>query len=620
METTINTLESYVTDYSDMTYESRQLAERDTDYYNHIQLTAEEIATLEKRKQPTSIYNRIRPKVSTLLGMEQQTRTDPKAYPRTPKHDKDAEIATEGIRYVIDNNNFDVIASDVFLMLSVPGTGCVDVYGKAKKDTIEIKLKAVPWDRFIYDPHSRCPHFSDARYLGVARWMDLDEALEEYPDQSDNLSSSLFNSASETLDDKPNYWTDSKRKRVRVIQLYFLQGSKWNVCEFTKGAILTEIAESPYLDEDDLPSCPLIAASANVDRQGNRFGEVRSYIGQQDEINKRRNKALHLLSQRQTYSSKGSVSPENVARLKAEMAKPDGHLEFEFGEFGKDFGVIPTNDMAQGNLALLQDAKQEIDSQGANAALSGKQEGSMSGRALQARQQGGQLEVTPLLDRHKQWKKMVYRAVWDRIKQFWTDERWIRVTDSDQKVSFVGMNVPITRGQVLQQQGYPIPDGFENDPRLGQQVGTENAVAEMDVDIIIDSSMDVVTLQQESFQILAELYKANPQAVPFDFLVEASSLPNKDRLLKKMRGEDEQSQGQQQQMQAQQQQQQQIQQQAIQLEFAEKQADVDKTQAETQKTVADAQKSEAGALDTHESAMLKHQERMANRFMIHGQQ
>mgnify|MGYP003555166488 CR=1 FL=1 len=47
----------------DSTYESRKLSERDRDYVDNKQLTAEELSTLKKRGQPPVIDNRIKTKM-----------------------------------------------------------------------------------------------------------------------------------------------------------------------------------------------------------------------------------------------------------------------------------------------------------------------------------------------------------------------------------------------------------------------------------------------------------------------------------------------------------------------------------------------------------------------------
>ena len=75
--------------------------------------------------------------------------------------------------------------------------------------------------------------------------------------------------------------------------------------------------------------CPLFMQSAYVDRNNNRYGEVRPMISPQDEINKRRSKALHLLTMRQTKAERGAVDdvdlmkqswPSQMATLRSTQA------------------------------------------------------------------------------------------------------------------------------------------------------------------------------------------------------------------------------------------------------------------------------------------------------------
>ena len=80
---------------------------------------------------------------------------------------------------------------------------------------------------------------------------------------------------------------------------------------------------------------------------------------------------------------------------------------------------------------------------------------------------------------------------------------------------------------------------------------------------------------------LAKVY--GPQEVPFELILQLSSLRNKDAIMDKLKGDPQQAQ-----MMAQvQQMQQQMQQMMAQLELARKQADIQKTQAEVEETAAD---------------------------------
>lgn len=530
----------------DATIDARQQSERDRDYYDNKQWTPDEAETLKKRGQPAITINRIKPKVDFLLGTERTSRTDPRAFPRTPMDDEAAKAASDAIQYVCDRECFPEKRSDVAENIWIEGAGAIIVEVDPK---MEIVLRRIAWDRFFYDPHSRERNFSDAKYLGIVAWMDADEAEAIYPGAGELIENAITTyETSQTYDDKPTRWIDTKRKRVKLCEVYYRKSGVWYHCVYTKFGFVKEPKPSDYLDEDGEPDNPIVAMSCYVDRENQRYGVVRQYIGPQDEINKRRSKALHIMSVRQVRADRGAV--DDIQRARKELSKPDGWIDTNPGY---TMEILPTGDMAAAQFQLLQEAKQEIDAVGANAALTGKQDGSESGRALQARQQGGLVELGPVLDAVRQWQRAVYKQIWARIKQYWTAEKWIRVTDNDKNVRFVGLNQPLTAGEQLvqqaQQQGMP-PAQLENlamqvqaDPRMRQVVGLKNDVSRMDMDIILEDVPDTVSIQQEEFELLTQAYQTNPQTpvnpagIPFELVIEASNLRNKQKILEHIRGQ-----------------------------------------------------------------------------------
>lgn len=531
----LTTLVDYFESYLEATQTARKLSEQDRDYVDHHQLTDSERATLKRRKQPPVINNRIRKKINFLRGLERQGRTDPKAFPRTPNHEEDAEAVTEALRFVADNAQFDQTRSQFFENFAVEGTGASEII-VSQDGKREIELPVIPWDRFWYDQHSRKLDFSDAKFKGIIIWSDAEDAKAAFPGADNVIDQSFVGSNDDTYSDRPTKWVDSKRKRVRIAQLYFMHKGVWHLAFYTRSGFLMDPIESPYKDEDGNPECAIEAQSAYIDRDGMRYGEPRFMIEQQDGINKRESKMLHLVSQRQTFGNKKSGIDARTA--KAELAKPDGHIEIN-GEskFGVDFGVIPTNDMAAGQFTLLQEAKKEMDETSVNASLTGSDQGD-SGRAILAKQSGGQVEITPLFDGKRAFEMRVYRQIWNRIRQFWTGERWIRVTDDERNVKFVGLNRQILVGEILEQEFGEIPPEFANDPRLQQVAGIENQVSEMDVDIIVEDSPDVATLQIEQFEALAALAQAGI-AFPPEIYIRASQLRDKEKMIQMLQGGDD---------------------------------------------------------------------------------
>lgn len=543
------TVESFVhhfDEYASNTRDARQYAERDRDYYDHKQLTEKQVLELKKRKQAPVVINRIQPKVNFMLGRQRAARTDIKAFPRTPNHQEAAEPITDALRYVADNVNFDNTSSDCFERLIIEGTEGAIVEYNPQKDQIEINF--LNWDRVYWDIHSRRLDFSDSRRFGIVIWKDIDVAKSMFPDKQAMIDEMVESEVEyDTFEDKPDHklWVDPQRKRIMILQEYFIHEGVWHEVFFCKGDFLQEPKVSPYLDEDGEPECPIKLQSCFGDRNGNRYGAVRAYIDTQDSINKHHSKALHILNSNQTIAEEGAIIDPN--EFKREKNKPDGHMTVLPGALrDKRFEFVDQQTELATHFQFLQDSKAEIDAVGANAALTGKQESNASGRALQARQQGGEIEIGVIYDRHSMWERRIYRSVWARIKQFWDQEKWIRVTDDEESLKFVGLNIPVTLGDQIQEHaketGQEIPQEFLNDPRLNQVVEIRNNVAEIDVDIILESSEDNVTLQHEAFQAFAQAVQASGEPVPLETWLELyPNMPRKKHVMDKLKGDEEQA-------------------------------------------------------------------------------
>lgn len=509
----------------DASYDARLNAERDRDYCDGNQLDADTIAALRKRKQPEIIINRIKRKIDFLKGYEQSQRINPRVLPRTMQHEADADGAEKAIVYVADSERFDQKRSRVWDNLLVEGMGGYRVGVKPgyRPDEMEVEIHQVPWDRMFYDPHSSAPDFSDAGYLGAVTWMEYDEAARKYPDAVDMLSATLATaSSSDTYDDKPKskVWADGVRRRVRICQIWVKRGEDWFWAEFTKGGIL-KAGPSPYKTDKGESDCELIFGSAYVNRDNDRYGLVREMIGPQDEINKRRSKALHLLNVNQTIFEEGAV--QDVDALRREAAKPDGTIKLNPGGMDK-FRMETRLDLATGHLNLLQEAKNEIDMMAGNIALQGNalQSNAASGKAIIASQQGGAMEINPILDQLRDLDLRVFRAVWARIRQFWTGEKWIRVTDDERNIKWVGVNVDPMQVQMAMQQ---------NPEMAGKIAGIVPSIAELDCDIIIDDEPDGITPKLEQWQSLVELAKYGVGIPPDVLIKSAPNLRNKGELL-----------------------------------------------------------------------------------------
>jgi hypothetical protein len=558
-------------DFQSQTADARKESQIDGDYYHGVQWTPEERRSLASRKQPDIAFNRIRPAINGTIGVIKQGSTDPKAYPRNPQDEQVADVASKTLRYAADKANFDAVKIDVATDFLIEGTGAVLVGVDAE---LQITTEQVRWEEFFYDPRSRRQDFKDASYMGVAKWMFADDVIplaDGDPVKVKAIEAAANGEAlgiDATFQDRPNdgsatAWMDPRKRRLMVVELYHREGGQWFRCLFHAGGKL-QFGPSPYVDEKGRPCCPIEAQSCYVDRENNRYGVVRDMRGPQDEINKRRSKLLHLVSVRQVQEAQPGMGMGEVDAVRAEAARPDGVIP-------SGWMVVNTNDMAQGQAQLLAESKAEIERMGQNPAILGRQNADTSGRAQLVRQQAGLTEFAVIFGGIEEWELRVYRQMWARARQFWTAPMWIRVTDDQGAPQFVGLNQP--------QMGAAM------DPYTGQpvqvQTGTENAVAEMDVDIILDTIPDTANVQQEQFAMMVELAKVGALGPnPGPLLLEASSLPNKRQVVEKLQSPPDP------QAQAMQQAQQELAMRGAEAEIAGKEASAFKTMADAKVSLA----------------------------------
>lgn len=587
-------LKDCVDEFMTLTEDARNLSERCRDYYDGKQWTAEQIAALKRRKQSPVVNNRIKVKQNGLLGLTSVRKGDPQAFPRNVEHDSDAaEAATDGLRYAADRVNLNstyLECADNFFCEGYCGVNVITEEVPTGEE--EVLVDHLPWDRIFFDPYSRKHDFSDCRGKGYVIWMDEEDVRDTFPDAHPDAFRDDQIESDDTFEDRPR-WVGKfgKRKRYLVATHYYKRNGTWMLAIYTGGGFLLEPMESPYLDEYGRPDCPLEIEHAYIDRENNRYGELASFLDLQDEINHRRSKYLFLLSQRQTFGNRGAV--KDPAKAKRELAKPDGHLEIGQGELNKDFGVLPTGDMAQGQFELLQEAKAEMDSSSYNAQLAGeRQQGELSGIAVQKLQQAGITDLIKLFENFGNFKLRVYRQMWNRIRQSWTQEKWIRVTDDEQKLRWVGFNIPITLGKQLQEimndEGNPyamrlgasaqmIQLERTNPQALEEIIMTQNPPAELDMDIILDESYDTINVSQEQLDAILKFGAQNA----FDIidLLEISNIKGKDKLIDRIEARRQEQAEAPPDAQAQ----------YLTAAAGEKQASIAQKEADTQKTLIDAE-------------------------------
>lgn len=484
-------------------------------YYHASQYTEKQIKALNSRKQPVVTFNRVARKINGIVGLIERLRQDPKAYPRTPKHEEGADLATAVVRYVLDEQEWKAKSPECAINGAVDGIGGVEIeITEGDQGDNEVSFEVVNPDSFFYDPRSYKADFSDARYMGVGKWMDIDTAMEMFPDKAELISASGDDATDLTSDpEREQKWFSATgtRRMLRVVDIWYKSRGEWRWALFTGSLILME-GESYLIDEKNRTMNRYIMFSCNVDQDGDRYGFIRNMKSAQDEYNMRRSKGLHIINSRRLILAKGAFEDVEVARR--EWARPDGVIEV-IGTVSEGAKADDQSIDFAGQMKLMENAIAELENYGPNQALIGDVQ-NQSGRAIALLQQAGMAELGPYILAYKGWKVRLYRAIWNAVQRHWSSERWIRVTDDENVAQFVQIN------------------GMQVDPMTGAPA-LVNAIGSLDVDIIIDEGADSVNVQADAYDTLTVMASKGAQ-IPPQVLIELAPLPGstKKKLLEMM--------------------------------------------------------------------------------------
>lgn len=646
-------------------------AERWRDYYDGDQWTQDELKELESRGQPPTVSNHIAPKINYIIGIEDDTRVVPEAFPRTQMDEDDANACTDILRAATDIADFEHVRPQVLENMAIEGRGAAILEPEVTTDESGEKdinwiLRHLAWDEFAYDARSKRRDFSDARWLAAVVWMDLDDALAHpiYGEHADAIRGAVEKSqgTDSMYAEKPQMWATRKPDRVRVVQMFYREGGRWAECHLIHDEYLVKPRWSSLRDPKGRTLCRIVAAAsfrdrATEDKPSWCYGPVKIMMSPQDEVNKRKSKALWMLTMGQTWMESGVIEdPVSKPAIQQAVAQPDSVITVVRGALIENRIKVERNlELAQGQAQLLQEAMATLDRVGPSAPVIAGDTRVRSGRAELVQQQVGMRELAPMFKSLRRWEITVFKRLWYAVRRSWTYEKILRVQDEAERSGYryVWVNRKMTRWQrfrdltsrnvpidkAIDSLGMPhveafdlfaaaqqaaqmqvqqmIPPGVQPQPEqimpilqqavmatlarhpVMQQPYVQNRIGELDIDIVLEVAPDATTIQTEQFEKITEMIGTQvlqlPPQVLAKLVIEASQLRNKKALLKMLEPPPVDP----------------IAEQAKQLALQQQQAEVEKTKAEivdlqahAQQRLADAQfKTTSQAMKTEAQAL-----------------
>ena len=541
----------------------------DHEYYDSQQWTEEEKEILEERGQEPVVFNMIATSIDWILGAERRQRVDWHILPRTRHDTQGAEAKTKLLKYVSDCNNAPLQRSLAFEDAVKGGLGWLEAGARSDPTKEPIYIQYEDWRNIWYDPLARKWDLSDARYIFRSKWVDLDIAMSMWPERAHAIKTAAY-TGNVQFDDEQYRDTevhsegvtdlesevaelgegDQKlgRSRVRLFECWYrvpartkvMKGEELGVLDGTEyeednpehaalvdqgfasvidalkqkvrcmiytGDVVIQDDWSPYR-HDRFPFIPVWAKRRKKD--GTPYGPIRNQRSPQNDLNKRRSKALFILSTNKIIADEDAT--DDWAELQSEAARPDGVIR---KKRGSELQVFNETALADAHTQLMdQDAMYIQDASGVTNENLGRDTNAISGKAIEAKQDQGKTVTIRMFDNHRHAFQLLGELTLSLIEQYYSDAKQIRITKSKGRPEWVEINMPQADGTVL------------------------NDITASKADFILAESDYNESLRQALFESLSEMItKIDPSVAMqlLDIVVELSDMPGKEEIVNRIR-------------------------------------------------------------------------------------
>lgn len=550
--------------------ENRKEMAIDANYADGLQWTDDEIKDMEDRGQLALTFNEIKPAVEWILGTEQRTKVDWSVLPRKAAGVEDAQTKTKILKYLNDVNQTSFKRSFAFRHCVTVGVGWMETHISTDPEDEPIRHGNEHWRNVWWDSLSTQPDLSDARYLFRQRYLDLDIAIAMWPEREQKLRSYAENRMhgptydedswiqSQVYYDQQNNYisrvddalsaSHNRRLVVPLIEMWYRETAsglkvrgedKFNgmlydetnpelsklremgsislheavymqmrLAIFLDQGCLLHDDKSPY-NHNRFPLHPIWCYRRDID--GMPYGIVRNARDAQFDLNKRRAKALWLLSTVRSIMEKGAV--DDLDEFVDEVGRPDAVI---VKNSGKELAIEHNNALADGHVVLEDRDKNYIHStSGVTAENLGQETNATSGKAIQSRQNQGTVVTGPIFTNLRQAYKWQGQVTLSLMEQFYNDEREFRITGDDGEHEFVQVN--------------------QFDEMTGQYM---NDITARQADFVVSEQDFRESVRQAMFESMMDMVGKLPGEMALqmlDMVFELSDLPKKDEIIKRIR-------------------------------------------------------------------------------------
>jgi hypothetical protein len=558
----------------------------DHDYYDHKQWSEEEKAELAARGQAALVYNKVAMTVDWLTGTERRTRIDFDVKPKTREAADIAKVKLKLLKYQSDTNMIGWNRSRAFKDACIGGIGWTECSIRGD-DAQELVLhRHVNWRQMRWDQHSRELDLDDCRFLHRKKWIDLDFAVAMCPGREEQIRRAA---RSHLFGDEE--WNQENLDLPQVFRRYDSRGSeivqrRWNGAVPITGnlnRLRVPMTETWFRQPKrikkiyglDLPGVPydennadMVAAVKNryaslsdavsqemrmhlwvpgaslwrgpspfrhggfpftpvwgkrADSDGAPYGVIRGIRDAQDDFNKRLSKATWLLAANQLHYERGAIDQDRKAETQRNLAKPNGMIEYEPGALSQSKTRVDRNiELVDAQVSLLEVSGAHIhDGSGVNREMLGRDTNATSGRAIHAKQDEGSVTTAELFDNQRLAVQLDGKKLLSLNSQFMTLPRQIQIAgkDATKAAEWLELNSPVLGG--------------DNTWTVQNDITKDDAYFVVDQ---VDYRASVRAAQAEQFGEMLQTLPPEAQMALLDIFVDMTDIPNREEVVKRLRG------------------------------------------------------------------------------------
>jgi hypothetical protein len=498
----------------------RPTANKCADYYDHKQLSQQQLAQYEETGETPVVMNLIQRTINAALGQEAKSRLGWKVDADSAAFADVAQVLSERLHEAQRECSVDQAISEAYSSQLRTGIGWIEV--SRNPDPLGYPLRVVPVHRneVWWDWRARNADKSDSAWMVRQRWVDVDEAVAVMPKHRELLeigchtgpitdamartvlqSRDTFESIHATrraFSRAEEEWLDnSLRKRVRFYSVYYrvhkrevalasgtkrvkfnprnplhvmlMQAGGAKLIEGPSYEIRHAMFAGPYRLFDqptglrNFPLVPFVCYSADDDRSP--YGLVHGMIAPQDEFNQRRTRLLWLLKAKQVFVDNDALDEDHntFADLAREVMRPDAMFVLNANRRNANgLNVVMNQNLQAEQAQVMRDAQQLIqDVPGLyNALLGSGKDGASSGVALNSLVEQSVTSLGETTDNYRTSRRLVGDVMMEYMVQDLAEPNLQVEVGTGKKRRVVVLNA-------MNEQGVPINPVEDANIRVG---------------------------------------------------------------------------------------------------------------------------------------------------------